>query len=493
MPNKTFWRPHTRACFIFYLFCSLLLLFSSLFLILSLPIGFSCGLDVVAMPLQQFRVSAISSLLFDPSAIQKVTTSIGVTAIALTWLINANQQQVYGIKIGTLLRWAYPGFFRYYFSVFLFLYIICIHTSSVSSAKSNFYIWLAMLSSYIGVLISTIYFLYIAYTFVLNFERRQDIALSYHYHHIEWIEGRYQMNQIANPFLLDLKLIKDGLLKNNHPNYNRGFGTDTTACLQGINEGISILGKSIGQRMIAGEAIDVASLYSIWSSASAYYTKSYIGSSKSDVLEIYSLCFLAERFWSLALPNNMVISEQTQLARMLIRDNFPLYNSNYIISVTPPLDWVRVYPTDCFVVGFLLSFNFESLSDGRLQQIIPALVSMNIESGGTHEQLDTRKFVQSALVIGYLVMCFTVKASASQTFKNFLVKSDFVNSGTKSISIPTEQKKRFVDFMMTLHNAYIMEKGCKNKWDTHSSGNDYNELFDVFMHMAQDALEERYL
>ena len=532
MSNETFWKPRTQVCFLFYLFCSILLVCAVIFLFL--PDTFSLvgwlikSIDLVKeiiSPMlapffeqmkniillsQRSITNAVSSFPFDRMAVQKVSTTIGVTAIALTWLINANQQKVYGVSIGTLLRWAYPGFFRFYFTIFLSLFLVCTH--SCSAASSNIHIQVAMALSYIGVLSGTIYFLYIAYTFVLNFERRQDIALSYHYHHVYWVKGCDKVNHITSRLLLHFTLILNGLLSNKHPNYCLGSGNDSDACFQSIEECISILGKSFGTRMVSGETLDVNALYSIWTVTSNYYTSYYKEKGGVDTYGIYSLCFLAQRFWSLALPKDMLMSEQTKLARILLcetaakdvcepfvfqltplkkgseEDGSEVKRKDYTVSV-------NLYPSDCFAAGFLLSFNFESLSDGRLHQIIQNLFSL----GGGHRvsasSSKAEEFLLPALVTAYLVLCYNVNASASISFTRALQKSVFWSNERSEININSEQKQRFEDFLITVYNADILEKGWgianlafrdeKAVADDGSS----EDLMAQFNNMARSALE----
>lgn len=107
-------------------------------------------------------------------AIGAVISAVGVTAIVIAWLINITDQTVCGERIGVLINWAYPGFFFYYFTVFLMTVLCGAYVGGAADRRLP--VSLAALGIVLGVaLISRV-----SYVFLLSYEKRDRIAFTYH-------------------------------------------------------------------------------------------------------------------------------------------------------------------------------------------------------------------------------------------------------------------------------------------------------------------------
>lgn len=110
----------------------------------------------------------------DGPAIKDVLGTIGLLAIVGGPLLGVTEQRVLGERIGTLVKWAYPSFFKFYFSLFIIATLMGIYAASVD--KNGVAIAMALAA----VLVGTGFILWVCYIFLIPGERRERLALTYY-------------------------------------------------------------------------------------------------------------------------------------------------------------------------------------------------------------------------------------------------------------------------------------------------------------------------
>lgn len=113
----------------------------------------------------------IEKLLNGP-AILEVLGTIGLLTVVGP-LLAITEQRVIGERIGTLVGWAYPHFFAFYFSSFIVTMLLGIYTA-VSNNKT------AIALTFTAVLMGTGFILWVCCVFLIPGKRRERLALTYY-------------------------------------------------------------------------------------------------------------------------------------------------------------------------------------------------------------------------------------------------------------------------------------------------------------------------
>lgn len=111
--------------------------------------------------------------LLDGSAIAEVLGAIGLLSIVGP-LLAITEQRVLGESIGTLVGWAYPQFFLFYFCCFIFTTLLGIYTATAKNNRA------AIALTFTATLIGTGFILWVCCVFLIPGERRERLALTYY-------------------------------------------------------------------------------------------------------------------------------------------------------------------------------------------------------------------------------------------------------------------------------------------------------------------------
>lgn len=380
----------------------------------------------------------------DKDGIKAVISSIGIYAVAFAWLVGIQQQKVYGVTIGTLLRWAYPGFYRFYFVVFIGMDLVGLYASSIPGKY-----W-ATGFSVVGIGIGVIYSMWVCYRFVLDFQARYRIAESYHYSHITLGQQRREKTK---KIPMRIFMIYSGLLSNIHPDECRAGYWDDKEIKCKIEESVSLLGSMLAEQVRNAEQIHISAIFDLWDTAYSGY-KNMIAVGGLCAEKKNELCFLAERLWDHALSDNLSLNMQAHLAGSIMTECHKRKGWQYKESI------------DCLMAGLLLSLSNDKdgMENGKFKVLLP----MIIWEERSWLQKNEKKpvfYLYEELVLGYLWMTCMLQCNASSTFLCYLNDAGFIIKDIGIISY--NDSDRMEKFMITIDNAFSdIRAFSKDRWTT---------------------------
>lgn len=161
-------KRHLHFLKLLYLLCTALTLVSL--------ITFFC--PSVLIITQKFSAPVLQ--LFNKPAVVAVIGAVGAPAVVMGSLLGVTEQQVYGERIGTLLNWGYPHFFKLYFFLFIPSVLLGIYEGSVGTRR------LPVALILITILIETLFIVYVCYIFLVPGKARECLALTYYAEFMEW-------------------------------------------------------------------------------------------------------------------------------------------------------------------------------------------------------------------------------------------------------------------------------------------------------------------
>lgn len=111
--------------------------------------------------------------LWKLQALTALVGAVGVTGVAFAWLVAAADREVLGLPIGTLIRFAYPGTYGFYFCGFLPQTAFSLYAGNTGWQTP------ATLSA-MGVLLAASHLLRVCYTVLLNSRQREQVIYDYY-------------------------------------------------------------------------------------------------------------------------------------------------------------------------------------------------------------------------------------------------------------------------------------------------------------------------
>lgn len=212
-------------------------------------------------------------------ALTAIISTIGVSAIAIAWLIGVTGQTVCGERIGVLVKWAYPWFFYFYFVIFLLTLFVGIYTGKLGAQR------FPTLTAAIGLITGAVFIGRVCYVFVINFKARERIAYTYYHQLFQYKPGK----SMADDFKLQCE------------------------------RAILRITKHTAQLETSGEYIPDGTIFSLWSACIENYRKASAGTAEDSVaghgLDM-SCCAMGEQFWDSLIPAQR---------RIPLRQDFLLY------------------------------------------------------------------------------------------------------------------------------------------------------------------------
>lgn len=257
------WHRWTGLLYFIYILCAALLLGA---------IGtfiFSGSIPPIPLPLWLDE-------MIKRDAVVAVINTVGVTAIVIAWLINITDQAISKERIGVLINWAYPGFFLFYFTIFLMTVLCGVYMGNASQRR------LPILLVATGIILGVALIARVSYIFLFSYEKRNRIAFTFH----------------------------EMQLKDTHG--------DNASYTQ---QRIMIQAASIAaEREENCEEIHADEIYELWKTCVTECCK--IGDSSNGGDNPISMsrdyCRLAERFWDVLIPKAGVPHQQEAFLNILV-------------------------------------------------------------------------------------------------------------------------------------------------------------------------------
>ncbi len=191
-------------------------------------------------------------------AVVAVINTIGVTAIVIAWLINITNQTICKERIGVLINWAYPGFFLFYFSVFLVTVLCGVYLGNGSQRR------LPIILVAFGIILGVFLIGRVSYIFLFSYKKRDRIAFTYH----------------------------EAQMKNADP-----------SALSYTMKRIIIQAANIAaEREVNCEDIHIDEIYELWKTFVTEHRKNYPPALANDMEQ--DCCRLARRFWEVLIPKS---------------------------------------------------------------------------------------------------------------------------------------------------------------------------------------------
>lgn len=212
-------------------------------------------------------------------AVVAVINTVGVTAIVIAWLINITDQTICKERIGVLINWAYPGFFLFYFTIFLMTVLCGVYMGNASQRR------LPILLVAAGITLGVALIARVSYIFLFSYEKRNQIAFTFHE--------------------LQLKDTHDA-----NTSYTR--------------QRIMIQAASItAEREENCEEIHADEIYELWKTCVTTCCKKGESSREGDnpIGMSHDYCRLAERFWESLIPKAGVPYQQETFLNLLVSEN----------------------------------------------------------------------------------------------------------------------------------------------------------------------------
>lgn len=111
----------------------------------------------------------------------KVGQTVGLTGIAFAWLISSASQEIAGVSMRELVKWAYPEAYFCYFCTYFPMLIMLIYTGIAEDPPNQpFSAVCASFFTSIGALVLLAYTLRICYVLLLSHEKRRHIVLGFY-------------------------------------------------------------------------------------------------------------------------------------------------------------------------------------------------------------------------------------------------------------------------------------------------------------------------
>lgn len=417
------WKPCKKLCILLYAVCVAFLVIAIVCLLLPTCVD------------EQWNCAFVIYLkkVIDKTGIKAVISAIGIYAVAFAWLVSIQSQKVYGVTIGTLLRWAYPGFYFFYFVVFIGTDLVGLYACSIPGRRIA--TGLAML----GILIGMIYSIWVCYKFVLDFHTRQRIAESYHYAQIN---------------LQKLKKNTNGEIQG------------SLKCK--IKESIALIGRTVAEQEKNGEWIHVSAVFDLWCAAYSNY-KNLISDAELQSEEKNELCYLGEQFWSNALPKDLSFGLQVKLTGLILSEFRNRYEEEHREVLY------------CFLAGLLLCLgdDEEGLECGRLKSILPKIIWEEVHWIKINEmRIDL--YLYECLILGYIWMSAMIGGRIAPSLWDFLTKTEFIVTSSTGIKIKSNTIQ-IEEFLIIIDNAFAECKGFrKEKWMVKNENEDlFGEILKV--------------
>lgn len=412
--NERHWKPHVRICFCFYTVCVILLIAAVLCLALPDLVNVCQNqLDkripsCVKTPLMAWTKHVITYLKMvgDKNGVKAVISAIGIYAVAFAWLVGIQQQKIYGVAIGTLLRWAYPGFYRFYFLIFLGTDFVGLYASSIPGQR-----WATGYAT-IGIMLGVIYSVWVCYRFVLDFHARRRIAEAYHYAQINAGITQHNKHKYTPMWL---SILWAGIVLNIHPDECRACQLQNIKLKRKIEESINLLGRLLAEQEENGEWIHINAIFDLWNTAYLRY-KSLITEGNSQPENLNELCYLAEELWCHALSKKLPQEEQVQLAGIIIE--------KCQIEISPKTEESII----CLMAGLLLSLSNdeEGMEYGRFKTLLPKLTWVGMHCIRENSLPPPFFYLYEALILGYLWMTLMIQGRISPSFRIYLKGSESI-------------------------------------------------------------------
>lgn len=108
-----------------------------------------------------------------PGAIGAMVGLVGLTGAAFAWLITNAERRVCGTRMGDLVDWVYPGFFRFYFLVFAPLSLLGVYAGHAG------WVWTCLYAG-MGVSLGMALLARACYVFVVQAGLRENWAFDYY-------------------------------------------------------------------------------------------------------------------------------------------------------------------------------------------------------------------------------------------------------------------------------------------------------------------------
>lgn len=113
------------------------------------------------------------------SGMAKVGQTVGLTGIAFAWLISSASQEIAGVSMRELVKWAYPETYFCYFCTYFPMLIMLIYTGSVEESQPFSAVCTSFFAS-VGAMALLAYTLRISYVLLLSHEERRHIVLGFY-------------------------------------------------------------------------------------------------------------------------------------------------------------------------------------------------------------------------------------------------------------------------------------------------------------------------
>lgn len=130
------------------------------------------------------RVPARLESYLNGNAVVEILGTMGLLAIVGGPLLGVTEQRVLGERIGTLVTWAYPIFFRFYFVLFIISTLLGIYAAAAGGNRTPVFFALAV------VLPGTCFILRVCYVFLVPGVGRERLALTYYMNQLTLREKR---------------------------------------------------------------------------------------------------------------------------------------------------------------------------------------------------------------------------------------------------------------------------------------------------------------
>ena len=108
-----------------------------------------------------------------PGVMAAVVSLVGLPGVVFAWLISHTEDRVCGVRMSSLIDWAYPNFFSLYFVHFIALSIIAVFAGNVGLFWPTIY-------AFCGVLIALGVICRVCYQFVVRSDLRENLAFEYY-------------------------------------------------------------------------------------------------------------------------------------------------------------------------------------------------------------------------------------------------------------------------------------------------------------------------
>lgn len=154
------YRPHKKLLTVFYWATALLALAS--------------GLTLLFPGLLGNMLTGFLDTLITNDAMLAVVKAVGTPALVIGSLLGVTGQRIYGERLGRIILWAYPKFFRFYFTVFVPATLLGIYGGTLDGRR------LPVALALIVVVAGTCFIARVCYVFILPTELRERIAYSYY-------------------------------------------------------------------------------------------------------------------------------------------------------------------------------------------------------------------------------------------------------------------------------------------------------------------------